>query len=598
MVTHKKSLNDFLAGLLVLLISATSAALFGRLGFPYADSGFKTYHSDASPWFLIVDFFSNAVFKWRVNALLSSIPFLQSYDRLICLLVAVFGAGVFRLTWQDNKTLRAAVVSIATVEIVLGIFGFNTLVWCCLVWFPWHIFCARKIIAPYEPKLREWIAFVLVTILLTEVSGPLAPILIVISLFSSGILYFSGPRAPLLVVASLVPAIWFMLTFLRPQLPSYPTDGHVVPAMGTVLGYWADIGTVSLSQVIHQGAIREALRWTAPLIFILSLTSFANLRTLYRCSPQMVHLLGVLIVLSLALILNGPWLPPDIVQLSPLPTLRRIVPGLSYLPFEIVLYAVCVTLLAVVLALCAQGAHLMMFAIGLLVVVYVSGDPMRMQLPRLRGEHDIEPWQEIENEHFSCPQSAIESALLSPSYYVIKVFGVQNTVCAGDTSVLQSNAAKIPLTNISLKASSQEQDLQFAIDGNDATRWSPQGGTQHGNEWILLDLGSERHGITGIEAAVGTFTTDFPRGLEVRYSAQCGTDEKSLSSYVMAYHSPTWQGAVRKSADGFPYFGPQNEVTINFVSPINARCILIRQIGSEDHFDWSVAEITLYEGVH
>jgi hypothetical protein len=180
--------------------------------------------------------------------------------------------------------------------------------------------------------------------------------------------------------------------------------------------------------------------------------------------------------------------------------------------------------------------------------------------------------------------------VISPSYAVLR---------QSDVGMFQETQRAIELERVAaatmgavLSASNGERrELDRALDRDRATRWSTHHGAQRGDEWMCARF-ERAELLRGIELSPGTYASDFPRGLTISAAADCLeplTPDSPALSIVGRF--PSWQGAVLYTPSGLPYFSGQNDVKVRFGAVTAVRCVCAMQTGTNDSFDWSVADV-------
>jgi hypothetical protein len=140
-----------------------------------------------------------------------------------------------------------------------------------------------------------------------------------------------------------------------------------------------------------------------------------------------------------------------------------------------------------------------------------------------------------------------------------------------------AGGAKLPIAEVS--ASCATGLLRFVNDGDPATRW--QCGPQMPGQTLTADLGRVVQ-IGTVVPGLGVFWTDQPRHLLMETSVDG-------SRWELA-----WDGDVRVEEIEAEMRWPQNiRLTLPF-SPRAARYVRLRQMGRDDAFYWSIAELELW----
>ena len=99
--------------------------------------------------------------------------------------------------------------------------------------------------------------------------------------------------------------------------------------------------------------------------------------------------------------------------------------------------------------------------------------------------------------------------------------------------------------------------------------------------------------VSGVRVETGRYYTDFPRGIAVQVAESCSSDDAGRTSYATVFRRQRNEGEILYTADGFPYFSEQHNLSVVLPEPVQAQCLLLQQIGSDDHYEWSVSELEL-----
>ena len=145
-----------------------------------------------------------------------------------------------------------------------------------------------------------------------------------------------------------------------------------------------------------------------------------------------------------------------------------------------------------------------------------------------------------------------------------------------DTDALGSRIAPRSLT-----ASCSSELLDYVTDGDLQTRW--RCGPQRADQQLTVDLG--RGGLVGaIVPALGVFNMDFPHDLIVDTSTDGVSWQEARRGGVLAEFMA---GAVED--------GRALRIVLPF-PPRPARYVRLRQVGRDDTFSWSIAELEVWTG--
>ena len=138
--------------------------------------------------------------------------------------------------------------------------------------------------------------------------------------------------------------------------------------------------------------------------------------------------------------------------------------------------------------------------------------------------------------------------------------------------------ARLPIA--SLVASEHPENAGRALDGNRETRWDT-GGRQQPGATLTLDLGAAQP-VGAVVIELGPSVHDFPRILAVEISADGLTWSETFHGPIA---SPAVMAAVR------------HPLTVPLDFPLGggtARFVRLTQLGEDQTFYWSVAELGVY----
>ena len=277
-------------------------------------------------------------------------------------------------------------------------------------------------------------------------------------------------------------------------------------------------------------------------------------------------------------------LPESLSQIGPIATLTRIIPGYSSLaitPMVAVLTVITLSLYGVRVLQSWRGLAISFIAAASLLtrsVSYPTSHTLQTPLARLNLPPEILSQKFVDAHPF----------LVSPSFNVFSSFNYL-PLFHPEKTLSESRKIAIPFERLLTQSSplTDERILKKAFDGSEATRWSPKEGGQRGGEWLTFPLPPTTP-LDGIGLLTGPYVTDFPRGLTVTHQPECdGPPEKN----ELLFSAPHWLGPLKKTDDGYPYFGGEEEVRIPFPHSITGGCLKVEQTGFSESFDWSVTEV-------
>ncbi|RMD83841.1 MAG: discoidin domain-containing protein [Candidatus Dadabacteria bacterium] len=530
-------------------------------------------------WFNLVDTGSNAYLKWRVDPFLSKFLPPLSTKQLFFVLSAILESGLFlflTIHLGENRIYSLFASSIFT-PIFLAIFGLNTIIFAPLVWLPWLFICAQA----YGEKgsLLPFLCLLFVSIRSIQTANflsifPSIAVLLVLSQKHNSTSPFRAyVTASLLILLPLLS----LLSIPTPYFPSYADTGHLVPD-DTVAGHIRPLwGPGYNLPVIDRIFIRKVA-----LIPSLVLTLFGAIGMQLKCY-RLPYLFKVSFILSVLTLLLTSAVPESVSQISPLAALSRLVPGLFLLSPALVFMALS-------LVLYALSAKPNLFVAGATVISVaiwaILGE--RVSLPLTARENRHAPFislsRDVKNRY------SLEDILVSPSYNLIHREGYNILKLRHIPPLKRVHISKFK----ALVTASNRPDLLINLwDRNPATRWKSGGAKQTGNEWIHIKL-KEPQKIGGVALKTGNFHSDFPRGLRISYKEDCSGDKSEFAHYKEAIEFKDWEGSIKFTKKGYPYYTPPAVVAVKFYAPVTTSCILIEQTGHTNRYDWSVTGLYLF----
>jgi hypothetical protein len=168
--------------------------------------------------------------------------------------------------------------------------------------------------------------------------------------------------------------------------------------------------------------------------------------------------------------------------------------------------------------------------------------------------------------------------------YVAAYPGVTEVRTAGNQTLYAlpgpagaSSPLGAPLPIASLTASVEATETPNALDGNPETRWST-GHPQVPGDTLLVDLGGVRS-TAAVELALGPFHADYPRRLVIEGSG----DQQAWATL--------WAGPTGGPAVAAALADPRRVPIRLAYQPCAARYLRLRQVGRDQEFYWTVADL-------
>ncbi|MCB9029947.1 MAG: hypothetical protein H6619_02770 [Deltaproteobacteria bacterium] len=536
-----------------------------------ADTAFLNFIPGETVWFPIVHASHNAFLYWRMDTWFSFLP----VKSILLIYLGILATGLFAIFQHKSSQdpLRNLLLAITCPILLLYLFNFDTVLLSSISWIPWLSYMMIRFSTAQKNHLLWGFILLLVTARMVKASNYLAVIPLISSLLvAHSISKFNRRSFITVLILTGVPTIYANARLLLPVFPSYPGLSRVVPDDG-VAGYLTPFfGIMFPIPVIDRSFIRATFLTPALIFSIFFIISY--LRTEKRS-----FLLGSSVLLAIFFLLDTGFIPEEFSQIAPLSTLTRVVPGLMLSPLACFSCAILL-----IFAFVVYQKDLKTLIALCLLLTFVTYNDSTFDLGLKNGKY-------INNKLPKDIGSDLRDYVVSPSLHIIEERG---------THILDKNFQAKKYKRISpnkigatLNSSHNEDLLSLVEDDDFKTRWSNTAGGQDGSEWIHLKL-KEPTPILGLALPVGDFSSDFPRGIEVDYLRDCTeVDTAKFENYNQALAYKSWQGPTRYTKEGYPYYGYQSVVKLPFNSEITAQCILVKQIGHDRSFDWSIAELQL-----
>lgn len=569
--------------IVILLVCGTIAAIVWNGRWTSQTSSYQTSVDPSAPeWHALVDKATNAYFMWREDALLGRVADMFGYDHslayaILSLLIFCAGSTLFLclLLTNERPLLNATIASVLLSSVLFHLFGSDHVLLSAITWVPWLLYFIFALTAAAPKQFLAFVVLMLFVIYRATVSANQLAFLIALVCLVAALRLRrelgtpNMPKASLrLALLLLLPTLFMLYQAPPPPLPDYPALAHVVPDDGLpgmvrpLVGYDLPIPFID----------RAAVRNVAPACWIIFALGIATMMLLYnRALPAARTLASLSCACAFFCVLDSA-APESIAHISPIAAFSRVVPGMIFLSLTSLVAALA--LMFGVWGCCTAGVE----------VIAATSLFLLSLLP-----HTREP--SVSAAEFSPAEMKI---LASPSYAVIRSYGIGTL----KKRTLYQAAKEFPLTADVATASafprSEERSMERMLDPKPNSRWTPQQGRQLGNEWLHITL-REPLTFIGIEVDPGAlYKTDFPRGIRISANDSCSDAPSDRpSGYRVLFEQKEWQGALRFTSDGFPYYGGQGEVRAYFPEAVTTRCILVEQIGHDEHFDWSIASVNL-----
>jgi hypothetical protein len=537
----------------------------------------------ASTWFSLVNLNHNAFHSWRLEPIAkicSEIwPSFNFAERPIPGIVALLvGTLLFfrasdgpRFTWSLIFSLGTPI----TILFLLIITGLDPVVIGAIAWLPLLTVIARKTIATSEP---HWslLAVLLAASIENALSANQAAIVSAASaIWIAYLLTKSRASAAInLSLASIViltPAIFITITAPMAEAPKYPPSAHVIQYDGSQGNIRPLIGPAYQFEAIDRAAMRNEYGGRALTLLSISIFSWWTRRR--HQTPVARYTAKVAMVMALLATLNAT-LPESVALISPLPSLSRLIPWGTTYSITSVALGLSAWMTGVTLILNNRLISFIPLAIGpAIMLAFCSQNIIHPSLRKSGIASDPAYSGLVLSPSATIFRSLVESGEDVPRW--IESVKASSKLRAKDSSELGAK--------IEIHPAPRPEMLDAAKRSESHWRWSTRTGMQRGDELLTIRFTSPTS-VNGIELDPGPYFTDYPRGLKI----SGGPCDLAAAKEIVDY--PIWQGAVKVTYRGIPYYTPRNEVRAIFTSQQTVECIFVRQTGKAP-FDWSISRV-------
>ncbi len=400
-----------------------------------------------------------------------------------------------------------------------------------------------------------------------------------LALVTRGLSALHSARRPTFGILATVMLASFGIALFAPDTisPRYPALSHVVPTFGVLFKESARIGYSGPIEFSNIAAEQSGL--LIPGILLL-LSSFLSTQ-----GRNVSRLLGIVVILDCLT-------RPALIYLSPLRAACRVLPTYFELPVVSIICGLAFAIITVSAVVLRSRWQLLLLVVWQ-ALIFVLPDPLSTH----GASSYLALFRSPSLETFVRDAPGI-AQLNTPSLYPIYLRGLANHKQMPKSCFHKFNLEKVAH---SLTASSNIDSLTNLADGRSETRWTGGQGQQIGNEWLSVRFSDGPRKLIGIQPMTGHFFTDYPRGIEIRYAESCeqplAISKVDQNSTSLIFSENPWEGELAFTSDGYPYFREERYTQVLFAKPILAQCLLIRQIGRSNRFDWSVTDVRFIEPV-
>ena len=485
-------------------------------------------------------------------------------------------AGLFLLAQRGEKHRASSLAFAVGALVSLLYFGELNPLWLKLHYLP--LLLHALIGSSESPTLRNLLLAGLFSLLFLISAGNLSVFGILLAFLA--VAGLRGALAEWRVQLLLVVALFFA-TILIPayNLVSYPPLARLTPISPLLWQTPPLLGPSMQPEHLLYSALRTTNETSLLRLGVVALAlAGAFLWPAYRKKDRALLKIAIAPLILLALGAIVPLLDlavsPSWQSFTLFQALRRIIPGLALLDLP---WALTPAFIIVALTYAALSRHTLFSRSFLLAALLLTSSAV-LHLP----------WVPSIAHAYYFPALTTPPVVQSPSSYVVQAKGLW----VADKDL---RSAHLPENLVALRpavdfqatttASTATESSHLVLDNRSQSRWAT-GRPQHVGDFFEVRFD---HQVPLIRVTLSTknHPADFPRGLRVLVS-------EDGVAFTELLDEPSWLGPVNWTTEGYPYFGPQQDVTIDFPEQRSVRAVRFVQIGEGDRFDWSIEELLFF----
>ncbi|HMO01373.1 MAG TPA: hypothetical protein PKD37_04435 [Oligoflexia bacterium] len=505
------------------------------------------------------------------------------------LLIRIGSASLYKL--QPHPLGLSVVSSIAIGIAVTSITRFDKVALQATAWLP--LVTAFLLVNKNSSYRSPTFLILLIYFLyrLFVAAGFFSPLVAIAVFFLVFLIYPQKNSQELKLLISLVAisTIYVLLSLNLPSLPDYPNFARVVPDDGLPGNITPLITANPIVQIVDRSAEIMIAKYSLIALLPVTLALLLSIIRGYATFNQK-NFSPKIIILFLAMIGIVLWdLTPEVLaSQGPLQAIKRILPGGMFISIINIYLALLVSIYGIWGSLIGFK-FFTLISLGLSILLSIF-NPYYQSVTHI--------------QNFDQNNMIVNS----PSYYLIKQLG-ENVISAKEL-LPKIKPARVRDTMLTTYSHLGDIDYAPLVDGRNKSRILLSSGGQKGDEWLQMRFHLPVSAY-GIQLNISKFPGDFPRGIQVYYKKRCQRLEKPkivfgknltaplIKEYQKLIDIDNWQGEVKYTQIGFPYFGSQNIVNLyflnNFPNPTKFQCLLIKQTGKDSFFEWSIGELKLLQ---
>jgi hypothetical protein len=567
-------------------------------------------------FFPLVHGVTNAYHLWRFDPVTGLIFDHFGIEGAAISMLSIFAAGMCLLFYEFNNTFLVSLkLGVILAVSLLFLAGLDSVILGALSWLP-LVIAATNFALQNSSKLSGLAAVGAAVLMMSLAANQMAPffgILLGIYIWERA-RYVPGRFRAAITSLLILPPIVSALFIPGPPFERYQPFSHFVPDYKTIQGRFGLIGAEIQFPVIDFHAVRALIDHpfilTSLLFFIFaawkSFTQLSDRDPGFTRNPFNWKFPLVISAITTFSFLWFGLASPDLAQMSPVAAINRMLPGLSLISLPPVLFITLLLTLVTAIFQALPERDREYYAIGLLVIilaqpknapimwsnkslkeVLIDDMPLQSDGIELRQRREfISRFQGLSREQ--------QRALSSPGLYLIRKRGLN----AWQNFIDDKNLVFQDLEELTpeLSVFNKTAELDKILDRDVTTRARIGVTPQSGQDALLIKF-KKPIDLVGLWLRNDTFTSDYPRALRISVAEDCPLeavrDRTQFKNLTVVFEHLDWEGAVRLSPAGVPFFGPITEIKITFKPQESVRCLLAEQPRIEPRYDWSVTGVQI-----
>lgn len=541
--------------------------------------------SHSGTWFPLINLNHNGFHSWRIDhvtqAVATLVPSYNFAERPVVGIILLVLSTFLLLREVTSKGLQPKhapplLAAVGAVFLFILTVGLDPVVIGALAWVPIVAILAARGMTSERP-LITYTMLACASIELVWSANQTALVSSVAALWLASTISQSTPRLrPQLIFVSflvLAPTLFTTVTAPMAEIPNYRKSAHVLPIDDSYDTVRPLVGPTYPFEVLDRRAVRSEYNDRALAVLALAVVAWLVRRRSQTSLIQQSATVGLSLALCVALCME---LPEPWATISPLPSLSRVLPWATTYSLKAVILGLSAWLTAMSLLRIPALLSSLSLAVCSLVLLLV-GSP-----------HFFKP---ILRERGLATNAELRPLILSPSAAIIRSLAEDNVnipawlaSVRGSTHIHGEDIRALG-GHVTITPAPRPEILEQAKKTEGSWRWSTRTGSQRGNEVLTLRFDTPQE-VVGVELDPGQYFTDYPRGLRIKG----GSCDQAFAPLIVEY--PSWQGALKVTFRGAPYFSARNEVRVVFPSQQSVSCLFIYQTARAP-FDWSIVTIKI-----